>query len=198
MEIRKIKNDMDSYDFYFREDNKELKIMFSGNLDLYLVMSNGDLLPNDSDSIIDFYITKEDYQVFNTFQLLYESIINGEVFENSFDNYSNTYEYMELVDQDKNINWISDGGPIDIEDKLIISKIDDDSYRLRFMRINSDMLNFKNNTSISVRIRNSRSKYSPFNYPFMRMYDELQSLEPEYHQIHFEELEFAKKLKKVK
>ena len=48
--------------------------------------------------------------------------------------------------------------------------------------------------SISIRFRNSGSLYDPFNMIFMRMFNKLQNYDPEYHQIHFEEINYAKKL----
>ena len=48
--------------------------------------------------------------------------------------------------------------------------------------------------SVSIRFRNSGSRYNPFNIIFMKMFNKLQEYNPEYHQIHIEELEYQKKL----
>ena len=47
-----------------------------------------------------------------------------------------------------------------------------------------------------MRIRNSGSNYNPFNCIFMRMFQKLQEVDNDYHQIHFEELEYKRLLKK--
>lgn len=46
--------------------------------------------------------------------------------------------------------------------------------------------NMKHSRSISVRLRNSGSRFHPFNFVFMRVYNDLNNLS-EYHQIHMEE-----------
>ena len=48
----------------------------------------------------------------------------------------------------------------------------------------------------SVRLRNSGSRYDPFNLFFMRMYLNLVNYEPDFHQIHIEEYLWQKKLQK--
>ena len=47
-----------------------------------------------------------------------------------------------------------------------------------------------------VRFRNSGSSYDPFNIPFMKFFNKLQEYDPEYHQIHIEEVILQKKLTK--
>ena len=205
MNIEKVKNTMNSYDFYLTKDDKTLKIHYSGNLDLYLMLSNDKLLSIDKNTIMHFDITKENYEIFQLFDSLYKDIISGNIFKediyiykefNSYD-YTKSYEYRILVDDDHNIVWISDDGPVDLEDALKISKIDDDTYRLYFFRNDKSLdFGFKSSTNISVRIRNSGSRYNPFNCLFMRMFQELQNINPDYHQIHLEEIEYIKKLKK--
>ena len=49
MEIQKVKNSEKSYDIWIKKNNKELKIMYAGNLDLYLSLSNGDFIPEWKD-----------------------------------------------------------------------------------------------------------------------------------------------------
>jgi len=205
MNIEKVKNTMNSYDFYLTKDDKTLKIHYAGNLDLYLMLSNDKLLSIDKNTIMHFDITKENYEIFQLFDSLYKDIISGNIFKediyiykefNSYD-YTKSYEYRILVDDDHNIVWISDDGPVDLEDALKISKIDDDTYRLYFFRNDKPLdFGFKSSTNISVRIRNSGSRYNPFNCLFMRMFQELQNINPDYHQIHLEEIEYIKKLKK--
>ena len=201
MNINKIKNNMQTYDFYLKKDGKILKIMYAGNLDLYLMLENDKTLPDNENIILHFDITKENYEIFKLFDSLYKDIITGNIFKDIDEklsyNYKNSYEYSILVDNDLNINWISDDGPPELEDVLRITKIDDDTYRLFFYRNDKPLdCGFKSSINITIRIRNSGSRYNPFNCAFMRMYQELQKIDPNYHQIHFEEIEYLKKIKK--
>lgn len=202
MKIQKEKNTENCYDFRFREDNKELKIQFAGNLDLYLSMSNGDFIPEKEETNMYFYITKENYQLYSAFDELYDDIISRRPFgkdtKYNYDlSFSDEERYKMLVDNNKNITWISDEGPIATEDRITISKYDEDTYRLHFMRPDKKSPNeYKSSTNIIVRISNSGSRYNPFNCAFMLMYNKIQSIDPKYHQMHFEEVEYIKKLEK--
>ena len=49
---------------------------------------------------------------------------------------------------------------------------------------------------IGIRFRNSGSTYTPFNNVFMGMFNQLQEYEPDYHQIHIEEVLYRQKVKK--
>ena len=203
MKIKKIPNEREKcYDIELIDNNKNLKILFAGNLDLYMILSNNEIIPYGKNISLYFDITKEDYDIYSIFDSLYEDIINGRPFgsdslSSDYD-YTRQEEYKKLVDSNLNINWISDDGPPEIEDMLKISKIDNDTYRLTFIRNDKPMdFGFKHHMGISVRFRNSGSRYNPFNCLFMKMYHELQEIDSEYHQMHFEEMEYLKK-KKIK
>lgn len=202
MEIQKVKNTEGSYDIWLKKDNKELKIMFAGNQDLYISLSNGDFIPQRQNTSMYFDITKENYEIFSAFDKLYNNIINGNIFDKDMHSkyrldYLKSYDYHNIVDKEKNINWISDDGPEELEDRITISKSDEDTYRLTFFRNDKELdCGFKSNTSIFVRFRTSGSRYGFFYCPFMIMFQELQNLDPKYHQIHFAEIEYAKKLEK--
>ena len=49
---------------------------------------------------------------------------------------------------------------------------------------------------ITVRFRNSGSRYDPFNIIFMKLYQGLYELDYEYHQIHIEEYLLDSKIKR--
>ena len=49
---------------------------------------------------------------------------------------------------------------------------------------------------IGIRFRNSGSTYTPFNNVFMRMYNQFLEYEPDFHQIHIEEILYKEKVKK--
>lgn len=204
MIINRSKNSMSTYDFEIINNNKKLRIFFAGNLDLYMQLSNGELISSEDNTILDFDITKENYDIYSIFDSLYKSIINGEPFSDDLDlleysnyiDYKNRYEYKNLVDKDLNINWISDDGPTESEDMIRVSVLDEDTYRLLFFRNNIPLdIGIKNPFGITIRFRNSGSKYEPFNCVFMQMFHKLQSIDPEYHQIHMEEIKYLKKMK---
>ena len=205
MEIKKEKNEFERcYDFEFVEGNKKLDIFYGGNLDLYFSISDNDLIPENIDSILSFDITKENYEVYSLFDSLYKNIIKCNLYGKCNEDviidkklYKNSFQYKSLVDKDKNITWVSDDDPYDIGDRLIIMKNDNDSYKLLFERnhlINNQEM--KSGIYISVRIRNSGSRYDPFNCCFMNLYNELQNINTECHQIHMEEIFYQNKLLK--
>ncbi len=196
MKIDRIKNSMgDFYDYSLMEGNKELLIFFARNYDLYMLLSTNKLLPPNENVTMDFDITKENFDLYHLFDQLYKKIVNSKPLdEDSSIYYVGKGAYEDLVDQDLNITWISDNGPEEIEDKVVISR-EEDSYKLTFIRNDKPMdFGFKTNTGIAIRFRNSGSRYFPFNSAFMELYRGLQKINPEYHQIAFEELEYNKQL----
>lgn len=202
MEVQKKLNWDKSYDFLLKKDNKTLEIMYGGTLDLYLSLNDGTVIPYKSNKSIDFDITKENYEVFKLFDELYNNIIDGKPYGKESECYDNNSVFGKrqhdmLVDENNNINWISDNGPSYIEDRFKFFKVDDDTYRFTFYRNDEEMdFGHKSCIDISVRIRNSGSSYEPYNCAFMLMFQKLQKIDTEYHQIHFEEVEYAKKLEK--
>ena len=168
------------YDYSLIDGDKELRIFFARNYDLFFILDNHTLLSNENIEM-DFNITKEDYDLYLIFDKAYNRFVTS---KNNNLNYSFLHDFYQLVDEDNNINWISDEGPVDIEDKLVISK-EEDSFRLRFIR--SDKNFDYNNSGISIRVRNSGSRYNPFNVIFMELYDNLQSIDPLYRQINLYE-----------
>jgi hypothetical protein len=181
MQIKRIQNSMGNfYDYSLIDGDKELRIFFARNYDLFFILDNHTLLSNENIEM-DFNITKEDYDLYLIFDKAYNRFVTS---KNNNLNYSFLHDFYQLVDEDNNINWISDEGPVDIEDKLVISK-EEDSFRLRFIR--SDKNYDYNNSGICIRVRNSGSRYNPFNCIFMELYDNLQSIDPLYRQINLYE-----------
>ncbi len=103
------------------------------------------------------------------------------------------------------IIWRSDDYPKDMAPYFVIRKLQN-AYELEFgvphvcrdlsfeekMAIND----YKHKVWVSVRLRNSGSRYEPFNLCFMDLYNKLCNLNPEYHQIHIEEWLIDEELKK--
>ena len=204
MQIKRYKNHFTSlYDIELINEDKHLLFLFGGTLDLYISISNKKNIPYNQDYSMSFDITKEDYEIFSIFDELYRQITTGYIYDEddfneqfSESNLNEAYD-RGLITNDGQIEWISDDGLREAEDKFTIIPIDEDTYRLTFFR-NSVPLNigFKNSFSISVRIRNSGSYYGPFHIAFMKVYNKLQEIDPIYHQIHFEEIEYIRKRRK--
>lgn len=170
-----------------------------------------------------FTITKENYFIYSLFDELYEDIKNARIYEeeiiiNKDDEYSidendiplrimtkeeiekrnneykERYFYKLLYDGEK-IEWHSDEEPYEIANRVVIRK-QDDNFVLEFIRpelTKDKSFIFNMPGRISIRFRNSGSTYDPFNIIFMKMFHKLQKYNPDYHQIHIEEINYIKK-----
>ena len=196
MKIDRKKNVMgDFYDYCLMEGNKELHIFFTTEYDLYMLLRTDRLLPENENISIDFDITKEDYNLYFIFDKLYRRITESNALSNDNQDFEPNH-HKDLLDDNFNIIWVSDYEPMDSGDRLVISK-EEDSYKLTFVRNDKPLDNgLKSNGCIPIRISNSGSRYNPFNCVFMELYDGLQSINPKYHQIRFEELGYNKELVK--
>ena len=106
----------------------------------------------------------------------------------------NNWQHKLLYDG-KSINWHSDEEEYNVANSVKITKVDD-TYVLDFSRPpirDGKYPFFASLGRIPIRFRNSGSTYDPFNIIFMRMYNKLQEYNPEYHQIHIEEITYHKK-----
>jgi len=192
MKINRIDNNIiHGYDYELIEDNKKLKIIYAGNLDLYYILQFDDEIPYGEKASKTFDITKDNYELYKLFDELYNNIINGMIWEDE-KRIKQSSIYKDLVDKNKNICWISDEGQRELEDSLTISK-EKDKIHLSFERNNQEDYPFKSAFSIGIRICNSGSRYDRFNIPFMRMFQKLQTIDPNYHQIDIEELLYQKR-----
>ena len=185
--------------FYLKRDNeeKELTISFEGNLDLYFSLNNFNNKPY-------FIIDKSNYILYELFDNLYNDVKNCNICDNHdiYKEYKNRYEYKELF-KDGIITWKSDDYYIEIAPSFNIIK-KEDNYIIKFTPliasedfIDTYIFNYKNR--ISVRIRNSGSRYNPFNCIFMKLYNSLSKFdEMDLEQVHMEEYLLEKKKKLTK
>lgn len=222
------------YNFYLKEGNKILKIIFGGNLDLYLGIytypnTNKELSIEEIKKEIFgelkyiFTITKENYFIYSLFEELYDDIKESRIFipddnqsskieideESNFDflnymteekskilneSHKKSESYQFLFDGET-IEWHSDDDSYDRADRVIIKKVDD-TFVLEFIRpkITENTFVLRTAGYIGVRFRNSGSRYDPYNIIFMRMFNKLQEYDPEYHQMHIEEISYQRKL----
>ena len=192
---------------------KKLTIEYAPNLDLYFVVEDTS----------EFVITKEDYQIYELFSKLYETIISADVFnQSSFDYYMSEFlghfnnkfisyeDYSKMNDrkfeiikkQDYHTNlvnegkivWKCDDYPRDSGPSFKISKCTD-IIKITFDKGDTEKQDlFHPKNRTTVRIRTSGSAYNYFYIPFMMLFKELKELVL-IDQIHIEEYLYTKKLK---
>ena len=180
MEIKKKLNFAGTYDIQLIKGRKKLTILWARVLDLYMVLEDGERIPFRKAKSIDFDISVEDKEIYQLFDKLYNDVIDGNIFETKSKKKPDRitlYNYNLLVDENKNIVWVSDDGLFDEVDRMQISKMND-TYRLTFMRTEKQTFGeFKDPYAIYVRLRTSGSRYDPFYIPFIRMYRSLQGID---------------------
>lgn len=204
VEINKT-TDTDGYDrFKIITDTGSFDIMFGGNLDLYWSYWPEEDL-EDWPISKNFTITKENYFLYQRIAELYMRIkekrpypkIDKDEYSPFLDRSINNpekedYAYKKLF-QDGVIKWYSDASPLEEASMVEIKKLEE-VYTITFYQ-GKEEYNFK---TYSVRFRNSGSRYDPYNFTFMNMYNSLSEYDPNYHQIHIEEYMYSKKLQKTK
>ena len=181
--------------FYLSNNNNlELTISFEGNLDLYFGLNNF----NDNPY---FIIDNSNYILYELFERLYNDIKHCNIY-NDTEEYKNRYEYKDLF-KDNIITWKCDDYPIEIAPSFSIIK-EKDKYIIKFEQVKKNenfdnMFMFHSKNRIGVRIRNSGSRYHPFNLIFMRLYNSLSNIdEMDLNQITIEEYLIEKKKKLIK
>lgn len=246
MEVRKEEQEFGAT-YYLTQEDKCLKIIYGGNLDLYWYFFNNKSRKENSLSTTNVYesllITKENYTIYSLFETLIRETKKGTVFlpyeielEPTFydefdicdiydiDPFSldkedeesltrhyrqeestrinkkiqDSFAYRELT-KDNAITWHSDDAPLDYADIVRITEVEE-GILLEFTRPNIDTTKIDAPLpgTLSIRFSNSGSRYSELVTLFTRMYNRLTNYEPEYHQIHLEELEYQKRLLKEK
>lgn len=217
MEVQKIKNQGKlPQKIILSNGDKKLIISFENNLDLYWTLSKS---PKEKLILETFEITKEDYAIYTLFEQLYNRIKNASVFDidteialfesglSHFDSLADIYDfykenvaslkesdaYHELFDG-KTITWCSDEIYDDSND-LVKINFDGEKFILEFAKRKQNEL-LSSPYNIPVRFRNSGSRYNPFNVIFMRMFQDLQKYNTEFHQIHIEEYLYNQKILK--
>lgn len=190
------------YDYYLCDGKNKLAISYVENLDLLFYTFT-------TEKEMTFFITKENMFIYNLFCNLFIDLDEVNIYKETLLECNNINKINELdykiqklknnetykkLFQDKTITWISDSSITDNDpfvDTLIIKK-KKDCLELKFTFYSDNISNIR-----SIRINNSRSKYAPFNILFMKLFDELQNYDPNYHQIHIEEYLHNNELKKL-
>ena len=165
------------------KDNKCLRFSFGGNGDLYWT-----IFCKDNDEEKNFYITKDNMEIYELFEKLFIDIDTLNIFdddnislENEKDNYrqNNFSKYNELYDEVNNtITWYSDETSHEVANYLKIIK-EEDAFKIEFHTqpyIGNYEEDFHSENYIPIRFRNSGSYYAPFNVIFMRMYNDMKQI----------------------
>lgn len=202
----------DGCDIVISEGDKNLTILFGGTGDLYWMLRSSD--PYDDSDHLSFSISNENYALYEAFKNLFIRIENIDLYEDrTFPRYINTKEeielylkkeresfertnkghYHELFDKlNKTITWYSDETSHKVSNYVVI-RMNKTSFDIDFYsqpHIWGYEREFNRKGVLSIRFRNSGSRYEPFNAVFMRMFHELQNIDDvndEGHQIHIEE-----------
>ena len=205
VEINKIK-DVEGYDrFKITTENGSFDIMFGGNLDLYWYYWPEEDF-KDWPLAKTFTISKENYFIYQKLDELYKNIKEQKPYRFKDENVSTVFDSSKLINESpsaqysyKNlfqngiIKWYSDDAPLE-EASMLEIKFQEDKYIITFHQGKED---FGFPTYV-IRFRNSGSRYEPYNFAFMNMYNSLSEYDPNYHQIHIEEYLYNKKLQKLK
>ena len=188
------------YDYRFEDGDIALLIRFGENLDLYFALRSSGVDVNEFNS---FDITKENMIIYNLFENLYNDIKNINLFDGRYDSFDvetkkmgyrlyDMSNYNKLYNPDTNtITWCSDETALEVANILRIIK-EDEKFKLEFFTrpdIGGYERDYHTKYSIPVRLRNSGSRYYPFNECFMKLYMNLQKYDPECHQMTIDEYE---------
>lgn len=162
-------------------DDNNFSITFMGNGDLYWIY-NPDKFNKDSYT---FVVDMENHFLYYAFKELFDSIKNNCI--NGY--YLEEYRSSTNVGLYNNgtITWYSDDDEIDKANSLSIKEINN-SYVVTFTKNNKNERKDFNN--LSIRICNSGSRYSPYNVPFMNMYNKISNYD---YQIHIEDIIYKKR-----
>lgn len=197
-----IKRDINShgYDvFDITTDDGTFEISYENNLDLYWRYIYRDSIDKVENTKI-FKITKENYYLYCLFLELYQAIKEKKPYK-TFPNYIDEelrnkklkyYGRYELY-KNRTITWYSDDfAEFANASNFGITK-ENDYFLVTFVKSKIEDFNGFLFPTYSVRIRNSGSRFDPFNNTFMGMYQRLKDYNPEYHQIHIEEYLYKSK-----
>ena len=178
------------------------EISYENNLDLYWRYIYQGSIDKVTNTKI-FKITKENYYLYCLFIELYQAIKEKKPYK-TFPAYIDEelrnkklkyYGGYELY-KDNTITWYSDDFAEFTNASNFEIKKEKDYFLVTFVKSKTEHFNGFIFPTYSVRIRNSGSRFDPFNNTFMGMYQKLKEYNPEYHQIHIEEYLYKKRVLK--
>ena len=181
-----LENFFDNPTFIIGKDYYEIYALFD---ELYHSVINADIYGHITEEEINRIIFMSEEEQKDYHEAIKEELERREKSKNSL---KGREPYQNLV-QDNVIIWKSDEYFEEITPFVKIKK-QEDTYRLEFEKPiipdkykNEADLMLMDPRRITIRFRNSGSRYEPFNIIFMKFYQGLCALDYEYHQIHIEE-----------
>ena len=181
--------------FIIGKDYFEIYILFDK---LYHDVLNADIYGNITEEEIDHIIFMSEMNKKDYHEEIEKELKRREKYKKDL---KKRHQYKSLV-QDGVIIWRSDEYFEEIAPFVKIKK-QENAFILEFEKPiipneykNDVDLMLMDPRRITVRFRNSGSRYDPFNIIFMKLYQELCALDYEYHQIHIEEYLLDHKIKR--
>lgn len=171
------------YEYIIGCDDNILKISFDEKQNIYLTGKHKD---KDSKHIL-FYITEEDYSIFEAFDHLYERLTK-----------------IPLKDERKkrsSKNKIKGNTVVFESDQDIFNSTDtkkNKSNNIIMIKEENDILlqfNYNNPINKTIFVNKTSNQHSHFEDAFTRFYDEIQNYDPNYHQMHIREYKYIKSKK---
>ena len=168
-----------------KDNDKVFKMYYSqnGNLSWNIWVKGKEISYWDNNPIINFEITKNDIELYNSFEELFNNIKNCCLF-NEPDaglKYSTEYKYLY---HNNVIEWYSNKNKNFTDCNSVIIMKQDDKYIVNFY------LKESKNLDTSIRFNSNDSHYGPFGLIFINQFDKLSKLSV------VEEKAYQKKLKK--
>lgn len=181
--------------FIIGKDNYEIYTLFD---ELYNNIVNAKIYEKLTDKELNFIILISELEEEDDHQKIAEELKRREKYER---NLRKSTQYINLI-QDGVIIWKSDEYFDEIAPFIKIKK-QENSFILEFGKPiildeykNDADLMLMDPKRITVRFRNSGSRYEPFNIIFMKLYQRLCKLEYDHHQIHIEEYLIQERINK--
>ena len=197
------------YNYFFKNGESELGIIFGGNGDLYF---NSGFIHDEEEST--FVVDKQNMVLYSLLEDMfadYEECEIFKVYETSLETPEELQEKAERVSRmnkrlkesslykrvysNNTITWVSDDSvSTELEDSntVKITK-EEERFVFHFTYKEKDLIR-----SNSIRFRNSGSRFEPFNLIMMKFFNNLQEYVPEYHQVHLEEFAHENGIQLVK
>ena len=187
------KTDENLFDYELKEGKRKLRILLNKEGNLYWLMDDEE--PTD---YTNFTISKENESVYAIFERLYSQIMSYD-HDKARTHYSlsdeaefNNSISRLMITSNNRVNWVSDDDEFTKGDLLTIVKTPEDEIILEFFhQVTNEPFIYKPGL-FDIGIKRKDSRLDPFNKLFYEMYLELQQYNPEFHQIHIEELNYRK------
>lgn len=172
------------FDYTITDEGKQLHIQMNKEGNLYWLMDDPE--PADYAS---FTITKENEYLYSLFYRLYLQVMK---YQKPTKKPVQTTIAGYMLTGDGSITWHSDCDNYDECDTLKMSQVDEE-FVLEFVHQTKDFPLYYKPGMFDICFAGKNSRYQPYNRFFINMFEKLQDYDPNYHQVHLEELAYKKK-----